>query len=403
MPTDPHGFHVILQRASEWDGNAQCVGFTGIPVARPIRYLVVATDSAQVSGNRLTQRLKETFAALAKAAASPCSGPGSFGCWATDEVAARNVLVVVAEDAPSPDLEQLVDDWLARPGFETIGVVPADENPDYVLPARMRHDHAVLWDVDPAEAAGELADLALGLEERRAFVSYSHKDGRAIADRLFDVLGRRRFDVFLDRFRLEPGSDFGERIEDELIDKAMVVVVETPESLASEWVKREVRIANKRRLSVIAVNLHQLDGLDDIAEIQRCRVNDDDAIGDFVVDRHRVGLMERRRSLMESVWCALSAAGVPAQEIAEHWDGFTVDAGSGSGCEVAVRTRPADLHQFRRTAERAEQRRPIMVHPPPALPRRQRDLQWLSSTSGVDSVDEGVFASSLADIVSGRA
>ena len=272
-----------------------------------------------------------------------------------------------------------------------------------MLPSTLRHEHAVVWDVDVCEAARELADLAIGIEDRRAFVSYSHRDGRPLADRLFEELGRRRFDVFVDRFRLAPGSDFRERIEDELVDKALVVVVETPRSLASDWVKQEIRIAMKRRLTLVAINLGGSAGYPAIAEVQRCRDDDDALIGDFIVDQHREGLMQRRRMLMESVWCTLSAAGVSSRDIAEHGDGFTVDHGPGAGYEITVRPRPADLHHFRRAAERAVQRRPIVVHPPPALTRRKRDLEWLGEESGVDSVDEAVFDRSLQRILSGSA
>jgi TIR domain len=70
-------------------------------------------------------------------------------------------------------------------------------------------------------------------EDRRVFISYAHADGGPIAERLFDLLTRLRFDVFLDRFRRNPGVDFIERIADELADKAMIAVVETPHAVRS--------------------------------------------------------------------------------------------------------------------------------------------------------------------------
>jgi TIR domain len=68
---------------------------------------------------------------------------------------------------------------------------------------------------------------------------------------LADLLSRLRFDVFLDRFRLAPGVDFVERIVDELVDKAMIVAVDTRHAVRSSWVRHEVATAVNRRLEAL--------------------------------------------------------------------------------------------------------------------------------------------------------
>ena len=50
------------------------------------------------------------------------------------------------------------------------------------------------------------------------FVSY--------ADQLFDALTHARFDVFFDRFRVDPGVDFQRRLTEELAHKSMVLLLE---------------------------------------------------------------------------------------------------------------------------------------------------------------------------------
>jgi hypothetical protein len=116
--------------------------------------------------------------------------------------------------------------------------------------------NALQWDIDPREVAPQIVDaILLDAEDRRIFISYARSDGGGTAEEIFDALSAARFDVFLDRFKLPPGEDFVERIEDEILDKSMVVVVETEVAARSEWVRHEVAVAVKRGLGLAAVNL----------------------------------------------------------------------------------------------------------------------------------------------------
>jgi TIR domain len=386
--TDPHGFHGIVQEWPRAPGRRPCRGFVDLPLARPTRLLVasdpeaVGTRDAVVSGTRL---------ALARLARyeSECSGPGDLACWATDEPAARNLLLVVAGVAPpTRDIERLVDAWLAR-GMETLGMVRAGADPDRVLPTQMRELNALVWRSDPREVLPDLIDtVLLESEDRRIFISYARKDGSVMADRVFEALARKRFDVFLDRFRLDPGSNFIERIEDEILDKSMVVVIETPKAIDSQWVRKEVDIAIARRLGLVAVNTIRSEVIREIDEPSRCRIDDDRRIADFLVEQHRVQLLERREALRQAVYDALVHAGLARGEISEAPSGFAVDR-PGRRRTVAVSTRPADLHRFRVADQLAGGAEAYLVHPQPALERRRRDLKWLSDVSKVIEVDEG--------------
>ena len=130
-------------------------------------------------------------------------------------------------------------------------------------------------------------------------ISYAHVDGGGHATHLQAELAGRRFDVFLDRFVLAPGVDFIERIEDELLDKAVILVVETHGAMTSAWVQREITTAINRGLTVLAYNVDATPGFPEIAEAYRCRSFA--ALGDHVEGRHRDGLVARRRSLHESL------------------------------------------------------------------------------------------------------
>ena len=282
------GYQAILQ---SWPFAPPCRGLTDLPLARPTRVIVAADPPAAVERDDVLVALRADLESLG-ATTHECGGPGWLGCWTTDDPGARNVLVVMANaGGASPDLQTAVDDWLAQPGFEVLGVVPSGIDADLALPSSMRRINALQWDNDPREVVPQIIDaVLLDAEDRRIFVSYARSDGADTAERIFDLLSAARFDVFLDRFKLPPGQDFVERIEDEIVDKSMVVVVETAAAARSEWVRHEVTVAVKRGLGIAAVNLGDDPVIPGIAEGFRLRAADDTALAEFLLLQHRVQL-----------------------------------------------------------------------------------------------------------------
>lgn len=385
---NPSGFHAIVQ---EWPVDVPhpvCRGFVDLPIARPTRVVIASDAFAGSERDLLIAELRSGLGRLAQQE-HVCTGPGAFGCWATDEPAVRNLLVVVTSAGPpSLDIERLVGEWLGR-GFEAIGVVQVDAKVDDVLPRDMRSLNALLWRTDSREVVPDLVDeVLLEGEDRRIFISYARQDGSNVADRVFNALERRRFDVFLDRFRLPPGADFMERIQDEILDKSMVVVVETEEALRSHWVRQEVSVAVARRLGLAAINIGPSGMVQEIDEGARCRIDDDDTIGSFIVEQHRQQLLERREALRESLYQALRDANVVPSEILDSPHGLVVNR-AGRRSIVGISVRPADLHRFRLVEEQARGADLYIVHPQPWLPRRRQDIAWLSGVSNVIEVDEG--------------
>ena len=199
---------------------------------------------------------------------------------------------------------------------------------------------------------------------------------------------RARFDVFLDRFQLDPGQDFIERIEDEIVDKSMVVVVETAHAARSRWVQHEVAVALKRGIGVAAVNVDWSAETPGIDEAFRFRDGDDDALRAFLLEQHSRQLWARREWLRESVWQALRDAGASPADIDQTALGFDVRVG-GRRRVIGVCVRPADVHRFRLLHEQADADTAFLVHPVPTLHHRRLDSGWLSDRSGIVEVDEG--------------
>jgi hypothetical protein len=374
-----------------------CTGVTDIPPSRPTRLLLAADPPDAADRDVLAADVEAALVAQGGVTRG-CGGPGELGCWATREPAARNVLAVVASTGPpSYALEDLADRWLAR-GFEAVGILPAGVDPDTLLPPRMQSLNAILWQVNPREAVPELLDkMLVDTEDRRLFISYARSDGAALAEDVFQVLSEARFDVFLDRFSLEPGVDFLARIQDEILDKAMVVVIETPAALRSRWVEQEIDIAAARGLGIAAINVDGSDGYWEIEEERRCRSADPDRIRQFLLEQHRTQLLERREGLRESVWQALVDAGVGPAAISDTASGFAVRLPGGVHY-VGISLRSADLHRFRVLGEQAGAAAAFLVHPQPGIHQRRRDLGWLSGISRVAEVDSGLFVKAAPTI-----
>jgi hypothetical protein len=203
---------VITQEMSLGQRGAICHGFATLPTVAPIRVWVVGDDVIRPVCADLVGALMSDLGASAAGAPADCGVPGALDCWATDEPAARNLLVVVVagDVPPSVELVELVDDWVTTRGFEAVGVFRGYLNPDQVLSAVLRRQHATSWVDDVREVTGGLLDLVLlGDEARRVFISYSRREGAAEAEEIAAVPNERRFDVFLDRFRLAPGAGLG--------------------------------------------------------------------------------------------------------------------------------------------------------------------------------------------------
>lgn len=85
------------------------------------------------------------------------------------------------------------------------------------------------------------------------FVSYSRKD-KAFADRLVTDLVSASFDVWRDTERITPGTPNWERtIRDAIGSAAALVLVASPDALASEFVQGELSIARHHDLPVFPI------------------------------------------------------------------------------------------------------------------------------------------------------
>ncbi|MBN8590116.1 MAG: SUMF1/EgtB/PvdO family nonheme iron enzyme [Anaerolineae bacterium] len=87
------------------------------------------------------------------------------------------------------------------------------------------------------------------------FISYSKKN-RDYAYQLADYLEANGFPIWIDRADIEYGVDWWDAIVEGLRVCGAFIVIMTPESKASQWVKREVFLAEQQRKSTFPILLN---------------------------------------------------------------------------------------------------------------------------------------------------
>lgn len=166
--------------------------------------------------------------------------------------------IVVAVIAPDIQLPAGATDTIARALEGGIGVLPvlAPGASAQDLPQELSPINAMSWEDDGDKVQlAILRLLGLAPAERKVFISYRRQDASALADQLRRGLTDRGYDVFLDRFSVEPADDFQARLNLELGDKAFVLLLESRRTQDSEWVRHEISYALTHGIPVLAVTL----------------------------------------------------------------------------------------------------------------------------------------------------
>jgi hypothetical protein len=343
-------------------------------------------------------------------------------CVAQGEPQALNVLAWVGSDgAPAAEEDREVASWLdSREDAAAVAIVPEGSDPDTVVPPRLRDRQVVRWTGNLDRVALEaLMAAEVVAADQRLFVSYSHTDGMDLAHAVFRTLSEARFSVFLDAFALAPASAFAERIEHELLDKAFLVLIETPQALASNWVLREMAFARQHRLGIASV--WPGEGGPQLGGIGRARrwtvpagaLRSSPSIGpalegsaaddlrDFVSKLHGEAMLRRTQALNGGLRAALRRAGVGAGDVAGMPGGMAVSTG-GRRWAVSLRPRPAmlvDMHAAARHTPSGH--RGVMVSATPRGRPEREALGWLAAESNLPHWDEGRLLSLARGLVAG--
>lgn len=364
---------VIVQTGNAYGVLDACVSFFGLPIDDSVRMAILSDDDA-LRHTLFDCVCKELSAAGTRGGCEGMPLGRSFqGCRAHNAVGVRQVAVVPVDGSsmPSIELEATVQALLAPLGSTALGLLPVGGSVNS-LPASARRHQAARYTSRVCDAVNDvLAAAGVEPEERVVFVSYSRSDAALVLP-LVDALADQRFRVYLDTRSNAPASLWEDVLVDALIDAALVVVLETANSIRSNWVQREIGLAQARGAGVIGVQ----PGLPSpFRGITARFIGPPGQAGPFVARQHRLLVNMQRERRVVSVAAALTSAGLPAVR-----DGAVVDT---TGHRIGVQPRPVTLRQLRRTSDsaRAAGLRAVTFSPLPVLVARRLDRRWMHDES----------------------
>ena len=231
------------------------------------------------------------------------------------------------------------------------------------LPNVIENVNAADWDNESATTLLTLLEM-LGLveQERKVFLSYRRSESTQMALQLHMELVRRRFDVVLDRFAIPPGEDFQKRLDEDLGDKAFVVLLESSDLRDSPWVEHEITYAHSHRIDVLAITLPEVAEsrlVPVIDEAFRIRLRNDDLAEDgrltadmlsLILERielaHAKALRRRREQMLGSLRDQLYRSGCTCAPL-KDWAILATGTRKTPSVFLVTprRPQPEDLHE----------------------------------------------------------
>lgn len=425
-----NGIQVVVQtQCDRWQ--FRCEGFVGVPVVTPCLITIAATDTtvayewAEELRRALTAFILGTSQGLAavQPLAVPCDGGISdlFACHAHQVVEATKLLVLVGN--PARPFSQMLDyeRWARRAGtHRLLPVFPRRANVAQLLPlSTLSLQNAVFWDVSIVETVSEvLAVVGLTAEDYRIFISYYRPDTQSLADQLFDALSHAQFDVYLDRFRTPPAVNFQPRLEQELLDKALILVLESQNLPRSGWCQHEIGYAIRHRLGLLALQLPNAPTMSGITPQRRRQLDLRDmdparkmlvpnALTDvvaFIKQEHARALIHRRQYIQLSMLYALTLEKVPVTGLSSdgllHVQSLKAPVRSYA---LWLTTRSPELTDFIKTDHnRNTNERGIVLGPGITEAARRDRLAWLSTKSNILIEDESRLTDVARDVARGN-
>lgn len=123
------------------------------------------------------------------------------------------------------------------------------------VPPQLRHVNAIVLGTND-EGITRLVTLVLETfrllrRERRLFISYKRTGSQPLADRLYDALDARGFDVFIDVRSVPPAADFQSQLWHRMSDSDVVVLIDTPGFREGRWTAEELARANATNVQIL--------------------------------------------------------------------------------------------------------------------------------------------------------
>ena len=147
------------------------------------------------------------------------------------------------------DEVKLADEFLAR-GFAVFPVVKLLSDYSKSVPTNLHPINGQEYVVSKV-ANDIMLGFRLARRQRQAFISYKRTDSAGVASQLFHELSDRGYRVFLDTASVEAGVNFQNALWSRMADVDLLILLDTPNALKSEWVHKELNRAHDLGMAVV--------------------------------------------------------------------------------------------------------------------------------------------------------
>ncbi len=383
------------------DGSFNCEKFENLPSPKSVYIAICFTDndlSEQLAIDLKTKlissitNLETNFINTTP----PCNGytVGFNDCQALNIPDNLKLLIVVSDGLSDTFANPTVLNWIN----DILPILP--EGTTVLLPEPFKIPNIAFWRNDIDEIIPTIFGLiGISDEDQRIFISYRRDDTTEFAEQLFDRLHHEGFDVFLDRFSINPGVNFQNRLYQELADKAMIIFLESTTFLSSPWIQLEIAFAKKYRLGILALNIDsskKIPAIDNEYRIDVTLSNDTRQIGEYELDnlvteirrRHSIALYRMKNYLNSNIVAALASKG--ATTTFDN-NGF-INVADGTGTldyKIWATPRPPKVNDYHYTDISHSDGEKVIIGPEFQESKREKVNSWLSQKSEVKYYNEG--------------
>lgn len=106
-------------------------------------------------------------------------------------------------------------------------------------------------------------------KDQKVFISYRQEDGSEVAHTIFEYLHANDWVPFLDSKSIQGGEPIQDRILEEITQRDLILLIDSPKAAESEWVKKEINWAWSNRVAVCSLVLPGSRGFPMLREMPR--------------------------------------------------------------------------------------------------------------------------------------
>ncbi|MFN6568064.1 toll/interleukin-1 receptor domain-containing protein [Dendronalium sp. ChiSLP03b] len=152
-------------------------------------------------------------------------------------------------EIPEPEDSHLLDYFLKK-SLPIFPVVEDLSNYPVLVPPELHRINGLQWNLERL-TTDLLRAFRLCRQQRQAFISYRRLETRNVAVQLFSALSLHGYRVFLDTASVDSGVDFQEALWGRMADVDLLILLDSPGALSSQWVYQELVRANDLGLGVL--------------------------------------------------------------------------------------------------------------------------------------------------------